>query len=197
MYCVVNSLRRHCYRSVAHRFRHCHRWRTSLPLVIDRTIITAGRWMCSSTSTSNTSNNQRVVTISNSQTISADNKPKKSADKTKANISVTFVTTDGRRLTGAGKEGDSLLDVVVDNELDLDGFGACEGTLACSTCHLIFEKKDFDQINNKATDEELDMLDLAFGLCDTSRLGCQIILTPWMNGLEIKVPDSVNDVRTT
>ncbi|CAG2171648.1 unnamed protein product [Oppiella nova] len=111
-------------------------------------------------------------------------------------ISVTFVTSDGKRITGSGKEGDSLLDVVVNNDLDLDGFGACEGTLACSTCHLIFKGQDFSRIKDKATDEELDMLDLAFGLCDTSRLGCQVILTKWMNGLEVEVPDSVNDVRT-
>ena len=45
--------------------------------------------------------------------------------------------------------------------------GACEGTLACSTCHLIFNKKDYDQILSKPTDEELDMLDLAYGLKDT------------------------------
>ena len=45
--------------------------------------------------------------------------------------------------------------------------GACEGTLACSTCHLVFKKADFDNIDEQATDEELDMLDLAFGLTDT------------------------------
>ena len=57
----------------------------------------------------------------------------------------------------------------------LDGFGACEGTLACSTCHLIFKDEDFKRLEEEATDEELDMLDLAFGLTDTSRLGCQVI----------------------
>ena len=45
--------------------------------------------------------------------------------------------------------------------------GACEGTLSCSTCHIIFKKEDFDKITEEATDEELDMLDLAFGLTDT------------------------------
>lgn len=45
--------------------------------------------------------------------------------------------------------------------------GACEGTLACSTCHLIFKKEDFDNIDEICTDEELDMLDLAYGLTDT------------------------------
>ncbi len=45
--------------------------------------------------------------------------------------------------------------------------GACEGTLSCSTCHVIFKKEDFDKLPDKPSDEEMDMLDLAFGLCDT------------------------------
>lgn len=45
--------------------------------------------------------------------------------------------------------------------------GACEGTLACSTCHLIFKPDDYKKIPDKPTDEELDMLDLAYGLTDT------------------------------
>ena len=56
------------------------------------------------------------------------------------------------------KEGDNLLDVVINNDIDIDGFGACEGTLACSTCHLIFTPEDFSKIDEEATDEELDML---------------------------------------
>jgi len=45
--------------------------------------------------------------------------------------------------------------------------GACEGTLACSTCHLIFSQQNFNELPQKPTDEELDMLDLAYGLADT------------------------------
>lgn len=45
--------------------------------------------------------------------------------------------------------------------------GACEGTLTCSTCHVILSQKDYDAAPNKPLDEELDMLDLAFGLTDT------------------------------
>ena len=47
---------------------------------------------------------------------------------------------------------------MINNDVDIDGFGACEGTLACSTCHLIFTQEDFDKIDEEATDEELDML---------------------------------------
>lgn len=111
-------------------------------------------------------------------------------------VEVTFIKANGERIKAKGKVGDSLLDVVVNNNVDLDGFGACEGTLTCSTCHLIFKKEDYDQLPDKPTDEELDMLDLAFDLTDTSRLGCQIILSEKLNGLEVRVPATINDARS-
>ena len=110
-------------------------------------------------------------------------------------VSVTFVMPDGAKATAKAKEGENLLDIVIDNDIDIDGFGACEGTLACSTCHLVFKQKDFDKLPEEATDEELDMLDLAYGLTDTSRLGCQVCMTKDMNGLEVRVPEGVNDQR--
>ncbi|XP_066999452.2 adrenodoxin-like protein 2, mitochondrial [Anabrus simplex] len=115
----------------------------------------------------------------------------------KQELQVTFHKVNGEKLTAKCKEGDSLLDVVVNNDLDLEGYGACEGTLTCSTCHLILKKEDFDRLPEKPTDEELDMLDLAYDLTDTSRLGCQITMTKDLDGLEVKVPASVNDARSS
>lgn len=112
-------------------------------------------------------------------------------------VEVTFIKANGERIKTKGKVGDSLLDVVVNNNIDLDGFGACEGTLTCSTCHLILKKEDFDRLPEKPTDEELDMLDLAYELTDTSRLGCQIVLSEQLNGLEVNVPATINDVRSS
>ncbi|KAK4304711.1 hypothetical protein Pmani_023355 [Petrolisthes manimaculis] len=80
---------------------------------------------------------------------------------------VTYERADGVTFTVQGKEGDNLLDIAINNDIDLEGFGACEGTLACSTCHLTFKQEDFDNIEDPCTDEELDMLDLAYGLSDT------------------------------
>lgn len=111
-------------------------------------------------------------------------------------VTVTFIRANGERITTKAKIGDHLLDVVVNNNIDLDGFGACEGTLTCSTCHLIFKQEDFDRLPEKAGDEELDMLDLAYDLTDTSRLGCQITLTKELDGLEVKVPTTINDARS-
>lgn len=109
---------------------------------------------------------------------------------------MTYQKADGTSYTVQGKEGDNLLDVAINNDLDLDGFGACEGTLACSTCHLVFKKEDFDNIEEMCTDEELDMLDLAYGLTDESRLGCQVCLNKKLNGITVKVPEGVADART-
>lgn len=113
----------------------------------------------------------------------------------KKEVSVTFIKANGDKINVKGKVGNSLLDVVVNNDVDLDGFGACEGTLTCSTCHLIFPKNIYDSLPNKPTDEEMDMLDLAYDLADTSRLGCQVILTEDMDNLEVNVPATVNDAR--
>ena len=110
-------------------------------------------------------------------------------------IKVTFVQQDGTKLEGKGKEGDNLLDIIVNNDIDIDGFGACEGTLACSTCHVILKQEDFDKLPEEATDEELDMLDLAYGLTDTSRLGCQVCITKELSGIEVGLPEGVNDQR--
>ncbi|XP_077915155.1 adrenodoxin, mitochondrial isoform X2 [Halichoerus grypus] len=120
--------------------------------------------------------------------------PVRSRSCSEDKITVHFVNRDGETLTAKGKVGDSLLDVVIENNLDIDGFGACEGTLACSTCHLIFEEHIFEKLE-AVTDEENDMLDLAYGLTDRSRLGCQIYLTKSMDNMTVRVPDAVADAR--
>lgn len=72
--------------------------------------------------------------------------------------------------------------------------GACEGTLSCSTCHLILDKNNYDLLK-PPTDEENDMLDLAYGLQPTSRLGCQITVEENMDGWVFVVPKEVSDAR--
>ncbi|XP_054646701.1 adrenodoxin isoform X1 [Dunckerocampus dactyliophorus] len=109
-------------------------------------------------------------------------------------VTVHFVNRDGEKITVEGSPGDSLLDVVINEDLDFDGFGACEGTLACSTCHLIFDEDVYKKLG-PVTDEEMDMLDLAYGLTDTSRLGCQICLSRSLEGMVARVPESVADIR--
>ncbi|NXA45784.1 ADX protein, partial [Nothocercus julius] len=109
-------------------------------------------------------------------------------------VTVHFINRDGEKLTATAKEGETLLQVVVNQNLAIDGFGACEGTLACSTCHLIFEKDIFQKLD-AISDEEMDMLDLAYGLTERSRLGCQVCVKKWMDGLTVQVPMEVSDIR--
>ncbi|XP_077581447.1 adrenodoxin-like [Stigmatopora nigra] len=109
-------------------------------------------------------------------------------------VMVHFINRDGEKITVGGAPGDSLLDVVINEDLDFDGFGACEGTLACSTCHLIFADDVYEKLG-PVTDEEMDMLDLAYGLTDTSRLGCQICLSRSLEGMVARIPESVADIR--
>jgi ferredoxin len=94
-----------------------------------------------------------------------------------------------------GTVGESLLDVVINKDIPLDGFGACEGTLACCTCHVILQQSHFDRLA-KPKEEELDMLDLAPELSDQSRLGCQVILTKEDKpGITVHVPSITRDAR--
>lgn len=87
--------------------------------------------------------------------------------------------------------GTTVLEAAHNNNIDLEG--ACEGSLACSTCHVIVEKKFYDMLATPSEDEE-DMLDLAFGLTPTSRLGCQIVMTKELDGLTLVVPDETRNV---
>ncbi|KAM6970586.1 adrenodoxin [Aplochiton taeniatus] len=111
-------------------------------------------------------------------------------------VTVHFMKPNGERMTMLGTTGDSLLDLVIKSNLDLPGFGACDGTMACSTCHLIVDQEVFSQLGDPAN-EEMDMLDLSEGLCETSRLGCQVTLSPALEGMTVRVPHMVNDIRST
>jgi 2Fe-2S ferredoxin len=96
-----------------------------------------------------------------------------------------FVERDGTRREVDAPLGLSVLEVAHKHGLDIEG--ACEGSLACSTCHVIVDPSWYARLS-KATEDEEDMLDLAFGLQATSRLGCQIVMTPELDGLVVKLP---------
>jgi 2Fe-2S ferredoxin len=98
---------------------------------------------------------------------------------------MTFIKTDGSRLEVDAPLGLSVLEIAHRNDIDLEG--ACEGSLACSTCHVIVDPEWYELLPNASEDEE-DMLDLAFGLTQTSRLGCQLIITEELDGLTVSLP---------
>lgn len=103
---------------------------------------------------------------------------------------VTFIDRDGTHIEVDAPVGLSLLEIARQNEIDIEG--ACEGSLACSTCHVIVETDDFERLEEPTEDEE-DMLDLAFGLTRTSRLGCQIIVTEELDGLTVTLPQETRN----
>lgn len=98
---------------------------------------------------------------------------------------MTFIDADGNRTEVDAPNGLSVLEIAHKNGIDLEG--ACEGSLACSTCHVVVDDKWFDKLD-EASEEEEDMLDLAFGLTHTSRLGCQIKMCDELDGLEVTLP---------
>ncbi|KAF9905664.1 hypothetical protein EC991_001495 [Linnemannia zychae] len=100
-------------------------------------------------------------------------------------FTVNFIMQDGEEISVQAHEGESLLDVAWANDIDIEG--ACEASLACSTCHLILDPESFSKLE-EPTDEENDMLDLAFGLTDTSRLGCQVLMNKDLDGIIAKLP---------
>jgi ferredoxin len=81
--------------------------------------------------------------------------------------------------------GQRLLDVAWAAREPLEG--ACEGVMACSTCHVIVDPEDFEKLPT-ASEEEEDLLDLAAHAGRTSRLACQIILTDDMKSLSVRIP---------
>ncbi|KAF1786822.1 Adrenodoxin, iron-sulfur binding site [Phytophthora cactorum] len=89
-------------------------------------------------------------------------------------VHIKFKLRDDSIKEVEAKTGMSILDVAHANDIDLEG--ACESSMACSTCHVILEGPVFDELEEACEDEE-DMLDMAFGLTDTSRLGCQVFVT--------------------
>lgn len=98
---------------------------------------------------------------------------------------INFVHQDGSIKTVDAPNGISVLEAAHMNDIDLEG--ACEGSLACSTCHVIVGEEWYEKLSEIEEDEE-DMLDLAFGLTQTSRLGCQIIMSDDLDGLTVKLP---------
>ena len=108
-------------------------------------------------------------------------------------IKVRFLTPDGDLATEAeGAAGDRLLEIGQARGMPLEG--TCEGQMACSTCHVIVAAEDFARLP-RASEEEEDMLDLAVGATRTSRLSCQIVLTPELDGLTVSLPSEHRDMQ--
>ena len=103
-----------------------------------------------------------------------------------------FVEQNGARREVDAPLGLSVLEIAHKHGVEIEG--ACEGSLACSTCHVIVDGAWFGKLA-KPTEDEEDMLDLAFDLQETSRLGCQIIMTEALDGLVVKLPAGTRNAQ--
>ena len=111
-------------------------------------------------------------------------------------VNITFVNPDDSRTTIACRVGETLLQMAHRTGLEMEG--ACEGVCACSTCHVILEQDLYDELLDDMEDgclseDEEDMMDMAFGLTQTSRLGCQIVVTENMEDTIITMPKATRN----
>lgn len=100
-------------------------------------------------------------------------------------VEITFVF-GGEEMTVHAPVGWTILQVAEENDIPLNG--NCGGMLACASCHIIIEDANYFELLNPISDEEENMLDMAFDVTDYSRLGCQVKVTSQMDGIRIMIP---------
>ena len=106
-------------------------------------------------------------------------------------VKIVFVNTrDNIEHEVEAEVGQHLLEIAHLNNIDLEG--ACEASLACSTCHVILEDAVYDALDEPCEEEE-DLLDLAFALTHTSRLGCQVVVRKEHAGMRVKLPSATRN----
>lgn len=98
---------------------------------------------------------------------------------------------DKKEVDVEATEGEHILEIAHKYDVELEG--ACDASLACSTCHVILENEIFDKIPN-AKEEEEDLLDLAYGLKETSRLGCQVHVTKDFENKKVYIPSATRNL---
>lgn len=108
---------------------------------------------------------------------------------------ITFLHKDGSSQNIDAEENWSIMQVAVENKVE--GIeGACGGAMACATCHVYVRPDWLPKViaqDNEQSDEEKDILDTAFDVRETSRLGCQIKLTNELDGLVVALPGTKTD----
>ncbi|GFT23030.1 adrenodoxin, mitochondrial [Nephila pilipes] len=109
-------------------------------------------------------------------------------------ITIIFEKADGTQFKRKAKVGGTLQEIIGQNNPEFPGYGACDGTVSCSTCHLILPEDIFDKVE-LITDEEQDVLDYAPERAPTSRLGCAVSILPEMDGMIVKLPAVIKDIR--
>lgn len=105
-------------------------------------------------------------------------------------VNITYVDKDGKRFKVQGKVGDNVLYLAHRHGIEMEG--ACEASLACTTCHVYVQNNYLTKLS-EADEKEDDLLDMAPFLKENSRLGCQIVLDKSMEGMELELPKATRN----
>ncbi|XP_055912613.1 adrenodoxin-like protein 1, mitochondrial [Eupeodes corollae] len=116
-----------------------------------------------------------------------ESKDPKSEDEV---VNITYVDKDGKRTPVRGKIGDNIMYLAHRYGVEMEG--ACEASLACTTCHVYVDYDYLDKLP-EAEEKEDDLLDMAPFLKENSRLGCQILLTKELDGMEVTLPKATRN----
>ena len=104
---------------------------------------------------------------------------------------VIFLEKNGGRKEVATNSKTTLLHIAQANDVEMEG--ACEGSMACSTCHVIVADDWYGKLP-EPSEAEADMLDLTYGVSRTSRLACQIVVTDELDGLTVRLPSTTRNM---
>ena len=100
---------------------------------------------------------------------------------------ITYIENNGKSHSVDVAEGLTVMEGAVQN--NIPGIDAdCGGGMACATCHVYVKDEWFDKINKKSEGED-DMIDQAYEPKKSSRLSCQIQVSPEIDGLEVHLPE--------
>ena len=108
---------------------------------------------------------------------------------------ITFLHKDGRKSEIEVEKRQSVMQIATENGIE-EIEGACGGCVSCATCHIYVDPAWEDKVNElsgEKSDEEEDLLDIAYDVRDTSRLGCQISLRDELDGLVVALPGTPVD----
>ena len=101
-------------------------------------------------------------------------------------VKISYIENNGTSHTIDVAEGLTVMEGAVQN--NIPGIDAdCGGGMACATCHVYVKDEWFDKINKKSEGED-DMIDQAYEPKKSSRLSCQIQVSPEIDGLEVHLP---------
>jgi 2Fe-2S ferredoxin len=97
-----------------------------------------------------------------------------------------IIATDrnGKEHTLEGRDGWTVMEILRDAGLDVAA--ECGGACACATCQVYVTDGWFEKLPERS-EAEIDMLDMAIAVEPNSRLSCQLVCSPELDGIKVTV----------